>query len=395
MTNVTIYAAMDNFGTDGFLNMDFDNVTSPSISPTQIAGYVDGVYVQFTGSFSYNYYGLTGGTVTGIRFSYQGSTLISYSGMSLDVVDLAYGYNIEQAMWGGNDTVTSHWDTGSSYATGSGNDTLTLGTGDDFVDGGSGIDTFILNTALAANTIGASGSAITVDGAKGFDTLWSVELIQFQDVTVAVKAGYGTSETLNGNQHSGVTMDIIYGNDGNDTIDGKTGNDRLFGNAGADRIKGSAGDDLINGGADNDSLSGGSGKDLLQGSGGADVMNGGGGNDTLQGQIGNDTLNGWSGRDVLIGGAGRDLLIGHKGNDVLTGGTGRDTFKFTKGHGNDRITDFEIGRDVIEIGKGANKLADLSFATKGSDVLVSFADVTILVEDVKIADLQDAANFDF
>ncbi len=59
-----------------------------------------------------------------------------------------------------------------------------------------------------------------------------------------------------------------------------------------------------------------------------------------------------SGNDRLDGGAGDDVLIGMGGNDTLTGGAGRDTFVFSVARadeGRDRITDFELGRDVLEL----------------------------------------------
>ena len=70
-----------------------------------------------------------------------------------------------------------------------------------------------------------------------------------------------------------------------------------------------------------------------------DILTGGTGKDTLQGLAGDDTLNGGDGNDTLDGGAG---------NDSLVGGAGADIFKFSQGFGNDTITDFEDGIDIIE-----------------------------------------------
>ncbi|MBL4874513.1 MAG: hypothetical protein JKY41_14300 [Rhodobacteraceae bacterium] len=60
-----------------------------------------------------------------------------------------------------------------------------------------------------------------------------------------------------------------------------------------------------------------------------------------------DRLRGKSGNDLLYGEKGNDKLIGGTGNDILTGGEGADTFIFKIGHGDDKITDFEIGVDRI------------------------------------------------
>lgn len=87
--------------------------------------------------------------------------------------------------------------------------------------------------------------------------------------------------------------------------------------------------------------------DLLIGSSHANTLSGGQGNDALVGLAGNDRLNGGSGNDWLLGGTGID---------TLTGGSGVDTFVFRSAAeiglaagARDRITDFEPGRDRIDL----------------------------------------------
>ncbi|MEA5451518.1 Ig-like domain-containing protein [Leptolyngbya sp. CCNP1308] len=68
---------------------------------------------------------------------------------------------------------------------------------------------------------------------------------------------------------------------------------------------------------------------------------------------GKDTLTGNNGPDILDGGNGPDVLVGGGGGDVLTGGNGPDTFRYlTLGDSLlanfDRITDLQIGTDVID-----------------------------------------------
>jgi len=174
--------------------------------------------------------------------------------------------------------------------------------------------------------------------------------------------------------------DTLDGGPGNDTLLGGRGNDLLLGGPGRDRLNGGAGNDTLDGGAGNDTLKGGAGRDLLLGGDGDDLLVGGAGNDTLNGGRGDDTLNGGAGRDLLIGGpgddllrggagddtleggAGRDTLEGGAGADVLTGGAGADVFVFARlahigrGSDSDRITDFEVGRDRIDL-----RGLDLSF----------------------------------
>ncbi|GIB44696.1 RTX toxin [Vibrio cholerae] len=92
--------------------------------------------------------------------------------------------------------------------------------------------------------------------------------------------------------------------------------------------------------------------DTLIGGAGNDILFGQGGNDSLDGGVGKDTLYGGSGNDTLIGGNDNDILIGGLGNDILTGGSGEDLFKWVQGDldgSTDRITDFKIGEDKIDL----------------------------------------------
>jgi Ca2+-binding RTX toxin-like protein len=67
-----------------------------------------------------------------------------------------------------------------------------------------------------------------------------------------------------------------------------------------------------------DTIDGGAGDDFIFGQGGADTLNGGDGNDYLSGGTGNDTLMGGIGVDVLDGGAGNDMLNGGLGSDTAS-----------------------------------------------------------------------------
>jgi hypothetical protein len=75
--------------------------------------------------------------------------------------------------------------------------------------------------------------------------------------------------------------------------------------------------------------------------------------DCIDGGNGNDKLWGNDSNDRLLGGRGDDRLAGDRGNDKLTGGSGRDTFVYEnfapQDLGRDRITDFEVGIDKIEL----------------------------------------------
>ncbi|MEE4211991.1 MAG: hypothetical protein V2I43_22325, partial [Parvularcula sp.] len=77
--------------------------------------------------------------------------------------------------------------------------------------------------------------------------------------------------------------------------------------------------------------------------------------DTLIGTEGDDIIDGKSWKDVLIGGEGNDRLIGGAGWDVLNGDNADgsnvvgDKNTYVVGSGKDRIVNFEVGNDTLEI----------------------------------------------
>lgn len=105
-------------------------------------------------------------------------------------------------------------------------------------------------------------------------------------------------------------------------------------------------------------------------------------NDVAFGQGGNDVLYGNGGNDSLEGGSGADTLTGGIGADTLSGGSGADYFIYNSEADSgvdlqtcDRITDFEQGRDHIDLSicdafSGNDSAAD-SFVWRGSSALSS------------------------
>ena len=70
------------------------------------------------------------------------------------------------------------------------------------------------------------------------------------------------------------------------------------------------------------------------------VSNGtGAGNDSLTGTSYADNLYGLAGNDTLTGNAGDDFLVGGTGSDFLDGVSGSDTYRWSRGDGNDTISD--------------------------------------------------------
>ena len=206
--------------------------------------------------------------------------------------------------------------------------------------------------------------------------------------------GYGSADTLYG----GYGTDTLYGGDGDDYLDGggasfyDSSSDRLYGDAGNDFLLGGNGADYLDGGSGADTMTGGSGNDTYVVDTFLDVINetsgtgietvisstgfnlgadskgldhltlaenrwasfgiGNGLTNTLKGNNYRNTLDGRGGTDTLDGRGGNDILVGGTGNDTLTGGTGQDTFVFqSKSEGSDRITDFSVVDDVMNVSK--------------------------------------------
>ncbi len=74
------------------------------------------------------------------------------------------------------------------------------------------------------------------------------------------------------------------------------------------------------------------------------------GNDTLRGGEKDDTLNGGAGNDVLHGNGGDDVLIGGPGRDFMVGGAGNDVFRFdaVADMDGDLIAAFHNGDDALD-----------------------------------------------
>jgi len=205
-----------------------------------------------------------------------------------------------------------------------------------------------------------------------------------------VIAGTGRPDRLSGDSGN----DTLLGNAGNDTLIGgpalkdpsqaaDSDNDSLSGGAGADSVFGGWGNDQLAGGPGADTIAGGWGDDTIQGDQGDDLIEGGPlglvtypDNDLLIGGAGDDTMRGNFGADTLIGGPGNDRLEPGAGDDVMSGGPGRDSFVFGISapiipfiaiDRNDRILDFEQGKDVIDL-SALNRLVgadDLDFVFIG------------------------------
>ncbi|MEM7547762.1 MAG: matrixin family metalloprotease [Pseudomonadota bacterium] len=189
----------------------------------------------------------------------------------------------------------------------------------------------------------------------------------------------------------------IDGTTGDNVITGGRGDEFINGRNGMDDLRGLGGNDTIFGGGNADELRGGRGRDQLDGGGNRDFLNGNGGADLIDGNRGRDTLMGAGGSDTMIGGGGKDRLNGQFGDDVLTGGNGADVFAFTRFGGQDRVTDFRVGVDLMDYSTHStvSSFADIGFAAVAGGVsLLDGAGGSVLVEGLAEDDLS-ASDFIF
>jgi Ca2+-binding RTX toxin-like protein len=303
--------------------------------------------------------------------------------------------------------------------------------GDDTMAGGTGNDTYHVNSAgdqvlenVGAgtdNVVSRLGSYTLTDNVENLtldNTPTQLVLLPGGEFAFVPSAINGTGNELD---------NVIVGNSRDNTLSGLDGDDSLYGQDGDDLVQGGNGDDFLNGGTGDDTLQGGFGNDLIFGGTGDDSMSGSLGNDIfyvdsagdtvsegallggvdevrstvsetldanvenlwllgtalngtgnasanrIQGNSSNNTLSGQGGNDTLIAGAGNDTVLGGDGDDELQGEAGLDAL--TGGAGLDRF--------VFEHSGAAN-----------ADTITDFshADDTIVLADVLDAAMAGAIS---
>ncbi|MEM7213489.1 MAG: M10 family metallopeptidase C-terminal domain-containing protein, partial [Pseudomonadota bacterium] len=123
------------------------------------------------------------------------------------------------------------------------------------------------------------------------------------------------------------------------------------------------------------------------------------GNGLSNGLNGNDsanTLTGLGGDDDLQGRAGADVINGGPGADLLRGGADADTFVFATGDATgtgDRILDFEVGTDTIDLSATGLTFGDLTI-TGTTNAAITYGAETITVLNASAAQLTED-QFDF
>jgi Ca2+-binding RTX toxin-like protein len=97
-------------------------------------------------------------------------------------------------------------------------------------------------------------------------------------------------------------------------------------------------------------------------------------------------VDGTPGRNTLTGISGNDIITGLQGADILTGGSGNNLFVYNSiRDAGDRITDFEVGADVILLSKSLFQTSsDLNYDIAINDRFLGFrsnqSDTTILID---------------
>jgi Ca2+-binding RTX toxin-like protein len=281
---------------------------------------------------------------------------------------------------GGHDTITLDESSGAlpkaNLFGGTGNDTITGGSGGDMLFGQSGNDTLL--------------------GKGGFDFL------------------FGGSEN-----------DVLTGGDADDQVFGESGNDRMIWNPGDDT-------DLNEGGSGIDTVE-------INGGGGAEVftttangtrvrfdrldpapfsidigtsenlvLNANGGNDSfsatgnlaalikisVDGGAGDDTILGSNGIDFLLGGDGNDFIDGQQGNDVAFLGAGNDVFQWDPGDGSDTV-EGQDGTDTMLFNGSAGAEIFTASANGGRVQFTrNLGNIVMDLDDVEVIDLNTLGNTD-
>jgi len=264
---------------------------------------------------------------------------------------------------------------------GAGNDTLDGGEGDDVLHGGTGKDVLVGGNGNDIYYVDDVLDRVSEASTDGTDQVFSS--VSFTLGTNVDNLTLTGSSGLKGTGND--DANILRGNSGSNTLTGNKGADQLFGAEGKDTLSGGEGDDTLDGGSGADRMVGGAGSDTYlvddagdliveaSGEGTYDLVTasvnytlavnvealtltgravtgtGNGSANTIIGTSGANLLKGLAGNDTLDGGDGNDQLVGGTGNDVLTGGLGADSFVFDKSDGGDRITDFSVGTDKIQL----------------------------------------------
>lgn len=255
-------------------------------------------------------------------------------------------------------------------------DSILGGAGNDFLDGRGGFDTLVGGLGNDSYVFRAGGRVKIIENAnEGTDlvyTDYSISLADSQNVENLILTGAnnvdGYGNSLNNSIRGNAAANTLFGYAGNDVLNGFGGQDSLFGGAGNDKYIINKVDSAtfvyenVGEGADTvvSAISYTLGDNLenlvLSENGksytfqGFNMISGGGwvnGHTIRAGDAVNGTGNALNNR--ITGNSNNNVITGAKGNDTLTGGGDSDTFVFSRGDGQDVITDFASNGHLVYI----------------------------------------------
>jgi len=322
------------------------------------------------------------------------------------------GHGADETLVGGagSDTLTGH-DGADVFviAAGTGTDTIT-----DFATSVDKIDISAWSAEVLSDLTftNVSGILQVSDGANALNLLGYTQADQGAfsasdfglAVSPAILLGTDAADTINADyfdvNNNSINDDgqTILAEGGNDVVFDGAGDDTVFGGSGNDRFYGGAGADAYDGGADKhdriyydrsdigltiDLTSPGSSTGIALGDTltGVEYVYGSDHADTI---IGNDEV------FKIFGGDGDDHIISGTRNHILDGGLGSDTFFFNVGSGDDKIRNFNIAEDKVDVSNwGVESLADLNATQSGNNVLLSYGDDSILLTNISVLDVTE------
>jgi Ca2+-binding RTX toxin-like protein len=330
-------------------------------------------------------------------------TNVIYGG---DGNDTLSGSQRSDILWGdvGNDVINAGADNDHIYG-GIGDDTLYGGTGNDIYYISNNHDNDIIHDTDGSNRIAFTDGLsldsynISVSVDLGFvlthkETGETVSLPDF--ITHPLNYDFvsnGNADNFSGTERNVINgtaeeeyikvpdggFNVVYADDGNDTVEGGTGIDFVYGGNGNDIIDGKGGvntlfgedgNDKLYDGSEGGYLNGGDGDDELYGGNGSNVLIGGAGNDIIYDGSDASYLSGDDGDDRLYGGGGADTLDGGKGNDYLQGDHGGVTYIFGKGYDTDIVNASSDDNKIIIHGYNVNQMINTRNAN--NDLIIHF-----------------------
>ncbi|MDD7911550.1 M10 family metallopeptidase C-terminal domain-containing protein [Pseudovibrio exalbescens] len=258
--------------------------------------------------------GSTAGTILDLRAG-QFSSVNGHS----NNVSIFAGHNEDQSEYYIENGIGSAYD--DILIGNDGNNTLDGRGGADKMAGGKGDDIYFVDSAddlVREEADGGFDTIIVLNKDIDLGEVANVENIIYVDGTPVPPATDADDNDTGTGTPSDALSNLIFGDDGNNTLNGGAGGDTIFG---------LDGDDLIIGGRD--SLASRDINNTIAFEDLEDQTESDDGDDVLYGGRGNDTIFGGAGDDILDGGDGDDTLMGQDGVDVFRGGDGVDTVDYS------------------------------------------------------------------